>query len=459
MNKRSEILDATLDAYGSAFAATAADLPGGGTSWASGLRQAAMQDFRASGFPTRRDEAWRYTDLTALQKSPYQAADTSARMAGEDLPPRIGLDGGEIHGARVVLVNGKVSEHLSDLGPLDSAITFMSLAEALDQRPELVEAYLVGDAGDCRGDEDGIRRLNTAMMADGCVIMLATGARPELPLEILYLNTREDGAEDGAAAHIRNLVLLEAGASLDLIETCQGRGNFWSNIVSTISVGAGASLDHYQNQVIGGEALLSAATSVNIAEGGRYGNFVLTSGGRVARNEIHARLQGRDARADLDGLCLARAGQSLAQVTIVEHQAPAAGSSQRYKSILEARASAAFLGKVVVAKDAQQSEAHQASDSLLLGEGATANAKPELLIHADDVKCSHGATVGALDEAALFYLNSRGLDPAAAKEVLVTAFAEEILDGISCAPWRQIIRDEVACWMRGGSQSQGTDSA
>jgi Fe-S cluster assembly protein SufD len=452
MSKRSEILDATLDAYGSAFAAAAAGLPGNGAGWAADLRDGAMQEFRGLGFPTRRDEAWRYTDLTVLQKCPYPVAESIAATTAEDLPPR--QDAG---GPRAVLVNGQFSESLSDLGPLGSGVTFMSLAQALDQKPELVEACLVADVG-----EDGVRRLNTALMADGCVVLLEAGAGPELPLEILYLNTGEDGAaegtKDGTAAHIRNLVVLEAGASLSLIETCQTDGDFWSNIVSSISLGAGASLEHYQNQAIGDAALLSAATSVSVAEGGQYSNFVLTSGGRVARNEIHVLLQGEEAKASLDGLCLARAGQSLANVTIVEHQAPSANSSQRYKSILEAGASAAFLGKVVVAKDAQHSEAHQASDSLLLGEGATANAKPELLIHADDVKCSHGATVGALDEAAFFYLSSRGLDPATAKEVLVTAFAEEILDSISLAPWRQIIRDEVSEWMRGGGQGEGTES-
>ena len=432
MNKRNEI----LDAYDTAFLAAAADLPGSGADWASTLRNDAMEGFRSSGFPTRRDEAWRYTNLNPLQKRPYLAATSAGGVAGIE---RANLPRKNIDGARIVLVNGQFSETLSDLEPLDGSLTFMSLARALDERPELVEAWLSREAG-----EDGIRRLNTALMADGSVIVLEAGVRPELPLEILYLNS----AEDGAAAHIRNLVVLEAGASLDLIETCRGDGDFWSNIVSTMVVGEGANLNHHQIQVNGSEALLSAAANVRIAEGGRYSNFVLTAGGLVTRNEIHLLLQGRDAQATLDGLCLARAGQSLANVTIIEHQSPAAGSKQRYKSILQARASAAFLGKVVVAKDAQHSEAHQASDSLLLGEGATANAKPELLIHADDVKCSHGATVGALDETALFYLNSRGLDPAAAREVLVTAFAEEILDDISSVSLREIIRTEVTGWMR-----------
>ncbi|MCH8861261.1 MAG: Fe-S cluster assembly protein SufD [Proteobacteria bacterium] len=440
MNEKNQI----LDAYDTAFHAAAAGLPGSGTDWATSLRHDAMAGFRASGFPTRRDEAWRYTNLTPLQKRPYLAATSANEITGierADLPRR------DMDGARIVMVNGRFDETLSDLGPLDGSLTFMSLARALDEKPELVEPYLVGETG-----EDGIRRLNTALMADGSVIILPAGARPELPLEILYLNS----AGENAAAHIRNLVVLEAGASLDLIETCRdtsGNGSaFWSNIVSTMVVGEGASLNHHQIQTIGSEALLSAAANVRVAEGGHYSNFVLTAGGLVTRNEIHILLQGRDAQATLDGLCLARAGQSLANVTIVEHQSPAASSKQRYKSILQARASAAFLGKVVVARDAQHSEAHQASDSLLLGEGATANAKPELLIHADDVKCSHGATVGALDKAALFYLNSRGLDPAAAKEVLVTAFAEEILECISLAPWRQIIRAEIAGWMRDGEK-------
>lgn len=441
MNKRSEI----LDAYGDAFEAAAPGLPGSGTGWTTALRGEAMQEFCASGFPTRRNEAWRYTDLNPLQKSAYHAPTAATEAPGKDLLPPKSLDG-----ARVVLVNGKFSDSLSDLGALEPAVTFMSMAEALNHKPELIEAYLTADAGDGQSDGDGIRRLNTALMADGSVIMLEAGARPELPLEILYLS----GGEDGAAAHIRNLILLEAGASLSLIETCIGEGDFWSNIATSIFVDASASLSHYQNQAVGDEALLSAATTAHIAEDGQYSNFVLTSGGRVARNEIHALLQGQNARANLDGLCLSRAGQSLANVTIVEHQSAAASSSQRYKSILDAGASAAFLGKVVVAKDAQQSEAHQSSDNLLLGEGATANAKPELLIHADDVKCSHGATVGALDEAALFYLNSRGLDPAEAKEVLVTAFAEEILDGISLAPWREVIREEVARWMRGNAGTE-----
>ncbi len=439
MNKRNEI----LQAYDTAFLAVAADLPGSGADWASSLRHDAMAGFRASGFPTRRDEAWRYTNLNPLQQRAYLAdisADGIAGIEKEALPRQ------DMGGARVVLVNGRFSDTLSDLGPLENSLTFMSLARALDEKPELVEAYLVGEAG-----EDGIRRLNTALMADGAVIILQAGARPELPLEILYVNS----ADAGAAAHIRNLVLLEAGASLDLIENYRGGGDFWSNIVSTIVVGEGANLNHHQIQTVGDEALLSAAANVRIAEGGHYSNFVLTAGGLVARNEIHVLLQGRDAQVNLDGLCLARAGQSLANVTIVEHQSPEARSSQRYKSILQARASAAFLGKVVVAKDAQLSEAHQASDSLLLGEGATANAKPELLIHADDVKCSHGATVGALDEAALFYLNSRGLDPATAKEVLVTAFAEEILEGISSGDLREIIRAEVSGWMRGGEKAPG----
>lgn len=453
MSKRDEI----LAAYDSAFGAAASGLPGSGAGWATRLRAGAMQDFRGAGFPTRRDEAWRYTDLGALQKRPYLAAGAAPGISAEDLPPCLSPEGG-----RIVLVNGRFSAPLSRLGPIESSVTFMSLADALDQKPGLVEEYFLAGPGEKAGDqqsgEDGIRHLNTALMTDGCVIILEPSGQPNLPLEILYLNSSEGSGQDnsgnGAAAHIRNLLVLKEGASLNLVETYRGGGDFWSNIVSSIIVGPGASLTHQQIQVNGGNALLSAAANLRIAAGGQYASFVLTAGGLVTRNEIHVLLEGEDASVRLDGLCLARAGQSLANVTIVEHQAPNASSKQRYKSILQAGASAAFLGKVVVARDAQQSEAHQASASLLLGEGATANAKPELLIHADDVKCSHGASVGALDQAALFYLHSRGLDPAAARQVLVSAFAEEIVAGITPAAIGEAVHSEVARWMQGEAEAE-----
>jgi Fe-S cluster assembly protein SufD len=283
-------------------------------------------------------------------------------------------------------------------------------------------------------------------MQDGAVVHLGRGAVID-PVQLLFLTL--PGAEP-VAAHLRNLLLAEAGSSATVVETYAGLGHgvYWTNAVTQVAVAPNAVLRHYKLQAEDESAFHVAETSVRLERDAAYRAFVLSLGAQLARNELDVALGGEHGEAHLAGATLASGSQHLDTMLRVEHATMHGTSSQDFKSVVDGRAHAVFQGRIRVAPDAQKTDARQLNRNLLLSGTAAADTKPELEILADDVKCGHGATVGDLDKDALFYLRARGLSEANARALLVDAFVAELIDGIEGDAAQLYFRRAFAGWIK-----------
>jgi len=428
--------------YADRFAAVSATMPGQNLPWLRDLRAQAIERVRQSGLPTIRNERWKYTNLNALAAAAFEpAAPESSSDSPGLLPPLLGA-------CRVVFVNGQYRADLS-AGTLPRGVTLTSQAVLLRENPARARALFADhDAG-----ADALGALNLAFARDGYIIEIAGGANVEDPVELLHLTT--PGAT-AAAYHTRNAIIVQTGSSAAVIETFlhEGATVYWSQPVTEIRVGPGATLRHYKDQNEGAKAFHTATTDVRVSGKGRYENFVLTSGAVLSRNEIAVVLDGLGASCRLDGGYLARGRQHADNTTSIIHAKPQTSSVEVYKGVLDEQARAVFQGRIVVEKDAQKADGHQLNKTILLSDRAEIDSKPELEIFADDVKCSHGAAAGALDEDALFYLRARGIGQADARRMLVEAFIGETLENISNVSVRTAFERRIGAWMSaGGEQS------
>lgn len=393
------------------------------------LRQAAIERFEALGFPTLRQEAWRFTNVAPIARTPFRLATpdgavTDRRDLGEDLYP--GADW-----IQLVFVNGSFQPRLSILEGLDSRVTAGSLASVLaagDPDPHL--------ARHAAADEDAFGALNTAFMSDGAEIRIPRGLDPGRPIHLLYVSI--PGAEP-TVTHPRNLVVAEPGSRATIVESYVGRGDgtYLTNGVSEIVAAEEAVIDHYKLGFEGLSAYHIGATHLHLGAGSTVTSQTVTIGGALVRNNITAVLDGPGAHCTLNGLYLPVGRQHVDNHLRVEHAKPHCDSREFFKGILDDHARAVFTGRIIVHKDAQKTDAKQTNMNLLLSEHAQVDTKPQLEILADDVKCTHGATIGQIDEEAIFYLRSRGIDRDAAQGVLLHAFANECLQRVKVEPLRR----------------------
>jgi Fe-S cluster assembly protein SufD len=426
--------------YADRFAAVAATMPGQNLPWLRDLRAQAIERVRQLGLPTIRNERWKYTNLNALAAAAFEPAAPEASSGSPGpLPSLLG-------GCRVVFVNGLYRADLS-AGSLPPGVTLTSQAVLLRENPARARALFADhDAG-----ADSLGALNLAFARDGYIIEIAGGANVEEPIELLHLTT--PGAT-AAAYHTRNAIIVQTGSSAAVIETFlhDGATVYWAQPVTEIRVGPGATLRHYKDQNEGAKAFHTATTDVRVAEKGRYENFVLTTGAVLSRNEITVVLDGRGAACRLDSAYLARGRQHADNTTAIIHAKPQTTSVEVYKGVLDQQARGVFQGRIVVEKDAQKADGHQLNKTILLSDRAEIDTKPELEIFADDVKCSHGAAAGELDEDALFYLRARGIDQADARRMLVEAFVGETLENISNLAVRAAFERRIGAWMTAGAE-------
>ncbi|MFC4348651.1 Fe-S cluster assembly protein SufD [Kordiimonas lipolytica] len=394
-----------------------------------GARAQAMSDFVAHGFPTARSEDWRYSDLRDLRGKAF----APATHAGEK--PTIPEAFGET-AARFVFVNGRFSESRSDMGDLWQAASVRPLANHFMANPDRANELVRG--------RDGVSQLNTALAKDGMVIAIPAGVEIDDPVEIIHIMTNTADR----AAHTRHIIELGEGASAHIVERFIGDdGAYWTNSILQGRVAEGAKLSHTRLQEEGAAAIHTGKVFAGVGAGGQYHACNLSLGGKVARFEAHVRLMSDESRATVDGVALAATGQSHDTLTHISHTMPHTTSDQIFRTVADSRGKTSFQGKVTVNKDAQKVEADQSFKALVFDRTAEANAKPELEIFADDVKCSHGATVGDLDAKAIFYLTSRGIDPVTARQMLVEAFAASALERIENEPVRDALMARVGDWM------------
>jgi Fe-S cluster assembly protein SufD len=390
--------------------------------WTSAGRAAAMERFESLGFPTRRVEAWKYTNTRAIADTPFTAADPASPAPTEaELPPLP-----ELGGPRLVFFNGHFVAGLSRLDDLPDGLEIGSLAERMEEPPKALRARFASCA---QTDDHAFASLNTALWTDGAWIHLARGRTLEHPVHLVFV---AQAGSDPVVAHPRTLVVAEEASQLCVVEhyLSLGSGTTLTNAVTEIVAGAGANVHRVKLADEGDQAFHVATLAVDQQRDSRLRDHNLSFGARLARNDIHVLLGGEGAEADLQGLYFGLGSQHHDTHSVVDHAVPHCTSNELYKGILGGRAHGVFSGLVTVREDAQKTNAQQSNPNLLLSDTARVDTRPQLVIHADDVKCAHGATVGRLDDAALFYLRSRGIGADEARRMLTVAFGQEIVDGL-----------------------------
>lgn len=421
-------------------------LPQGVGGWLGSFRDSGMERFAGGGgFPSTRQETWKFTNLTPLAEFPLAPPTTSAEAASHSDPAALlaSLPPLEGCGHRLVFVNGIYRPDLSAPGSLPPGVTLMPMVQAIEAEPETLQQDLGRLAPP---DGDAVAGLNAALMQDGFLLRLAPQAELLQSLHVVFLG--QAGAP--IAFHPRNLVIAGAGSRAHIVETHLGGGAevYFTNPFTEILVGEGAVLGHYRYQGDSLSAFHLGRTLVDLARDAAYSSFCLNLGGRLVRHDIAATLSGPGSACRLDGAYLLTADQHNDTAIRMDHIAPHTDSQQTYKGVVEGKAHGVFQGRIAVAPHAQKISGHQLSRALLLSDQARVDAKPELEIFADDVKCSHGSTIGELDANALFYLRARGIDEKTAKNLLVAAFIEEVLTDIADSGTQEMFRHVVQNWMQ-----------
>ncbi|MGN6392752.1 MAG: Fe-S cluster assembly protein SufD [Gemmatimonadales bacterium] len=419
------------EAFVQEFEARAGAATAEGPEWLEPIRRAAMTQFALTGFPGARDEEWRFTPIAPIAQGTWRPAQASAReVSPEQLAPFLF---GRDDWPTLVFVNGTYAEGLSRTGSLPPAVRAGSLADMLRVDGAWLETHLARHAP---VEGSPFTALNTAFFDDGAVVHVAAGAELSAPVHVLFVTTAEAG---GAVVHPRNLLVIERGARAAIIEsyvTLALGQSYWTNPVTEVSVGPGAWVEHTRIQRESERAYHVGLTHVDQHRDSHYRSFTLAMGGALARHNLHVRLNDENIETLMYGLYLTRGEQVADNHTAIYHDQPHCRSWEVYKGILDGRSRAVFNGKVFVKPEAQKTDAKQTNRNLLLSNGAKVDTKPQLEIFADDVKCTHGATVGRLDELARFYARSRGIPAAAADRLLTYAFAAEVIDEVALAPVR-----------------------
>jgi Fe-S cluster assembly protein SufD len=399
--------------------------------WLRQLREDAWTRFHAKGFPTTHDEDWRFTNLAAMAKIPFERpAKGSGAVSAQE------IEQFRVPGAacQLVFVNGHFAPQLSELSGLPKGLEICSLVGAIDcgmvgAAPEGcasdgIEQHL-GRYADAR--RDVFTALNSALWEDGAYVRIRRGANISQPIHLLYVSAGS-GAE--IMTHPRTLIVAEPTSHAAVIEDYVSIGGeaAFSNAVTELVAGQDAVVSHFLVERENLAAFNISTLRLELARGTNVSSHSILLGGGLVRNNVHPVLAGEGAECLINGLFVGAGSQHLDNYMLVEHAQPQCGSRQFYNGILDGSARGVFHGRIVVHKDAQKTDAKQTNRNLLLSDNARIDTKPQLEIYADDVKCTHGATIGQIEEEQLFYLRSRGIDEVAARNTLLYAFAAECLD-------------------------------
>jgi Fe-S cluster assembly protein SufD len=412
--------------------------PQGGPRWLQDLRDRAASRFAALGFPTVRDEEWRFTNVAPIATAEFHPAGAGASAAtAAELAGYLYSDAAH----RIVVVNGRFSAELSRAHGLPSGVRAGSLAAAVTDQPEVVQRYL-GQLADFGGK--AFTALNTALASDGAYVYIPDGVILEQPLHLLFVTTTSPASE-AIMTSARALIVAGEGSQVRIVETYVGaQGSaYFTNAVTEIVAGERAVVDHYKVQQESLDAFHVASMHVHAARSATFSSHSFSLGGRLVRNDASALLDGEGAECTLNGLYLADGERLVDNHTTIDHAKAHCPSHEIYKGILGGKARAVFNGKIIVRQDAQKTDAKQTNRALLLSDNASINTKPQLEIFADDVKCTHGAAIGQLDEDAIFYLRARGLTYFEARDMLIHAFAGDILDRVKIEPLRVALEREL----------------
>jgi Fe-S cluster assembly protein SufD len=409
----------------------------GAPGWLNKLREAAIGHFARSGFPTTHHEDWKYTSVEPITSTVFEPDGGAAEGLSPDvILPRVFADP---DCNRLVFVNGVWSPELSSLRQLPPGARVESLSRLLKQSPDQLAPFLTASA---RQEREAFFALNTAFMRDGAVVLIPQGATLESPLQLLFVSR---GGEKPLVSYPRTLVVAGAGSEVKLVEAYVGigPGNTFTDAVTELIGGENSVLDYYRVQRDSDAAFHVGAVDARLSRNCNFTAHTITLGGALVRNDFHVGLDGEGGACELNGIYLLDGEQHVDNHTEIEHKKPRTKSFELYKGILRGRSHGVFNGKIVVHKDAQKTDSRQINKNLLLSEQAAVNTKPQLEIFADDVKCSHGSTVGQLDPDALFYLRSRGMDLDQARSLLSYGFASDVIGRVKIASMRSRLDEHL----------------
>ncbi len=391
-------------------------------SWLAALRQAGADRFAEVGLPGSKDEEWRFTPVAPMGRLALGAAEAGASPALEALAPYL-FDAGW---SRIVMVDGRVDPALSSLGQLPEGVRLMGLAEAIGAGLPVLASNL-GRTAD--PTQTPFTALNAATFTDGLVLHVPAGVHLEQPVHLVHVAT--DRAREAMLAP-RLLMVVDGGARATLVESylAMTDARYVTNSVAEVVIGQDAWVEHIRVQRESEAAWHVGFTQVNQQRDSHYRSFTLAMGGHLARHNLHARLGGEQVETLLYGLYLTRGEQLADTHSAIFHDQPNCNSWEVYKGVLADQSRAVFNGKVLVEPIAQKTDAKQTNRNLLLSDRAKVDTKPQLEIFADDVRCTHGATVGKLNEQQRYYLQSRGIGGDRARQLLIWAFAAEVMSEI-----------------------------
>jgi Fe-S cluster assembly protein SufD len=426
------------------FNAAEQALPGAGNPWVADLRSKAIDAYATLGLPHRRVEAWKYTDLRSkLTEAQPLARATGVAVTEAEIARAFGADIAGLQAYRLVIVEGELRTELSDLAGLKAAgAEVASITEALQKPPRWLKDAL-GKINP--QDNDPIVALNLALMSGGVGLRLAKGVSLDKPVHLMHL----DGGGEPAGVITRSVVLLEEGASLDLMESYASLGTteLQRNAVTEVEIGDKASLTHIKLQRESEAAFHLVSWLVKIDTDANYKAFQFSTGAVLSRSQIYAAFTGEGSSLDVSGALLMRGHQHCDTTLIVEHRVPRCVSRELFKAVLDNEARGVFQGKIIVSPGAQKTDGKQMAQALLLSETAEFDSKPELEIFADDVVCGHGSTSGQIDEDLLFYLQARGLPEREARALLIQAFVGEAIERIEHEGLREALLSASAEWL------------
>jgi Fe-S cluster assembly protein SufD len=428
-------------AFLDAFTAAEPTLPGAGNKWVAALRRQAIDTYALLGLPHRRVEAWKYTDLRSQLTDAYPFARArSAGLSEAEFANALTDRAAALAAYRLVLVEGELRSDLSDIAGLQAAgAEIHSLGDALQKPAPWLKEVL----GQARASSDAIVALNTALMTGGVVLRLAKGQTLDRPVHLIHL----DGEGEPAGIVTRNVVVVEAGASLMLWESYAGDRVLQRNAVTEIVIGDKGAIDHIKLQREAAGSLHLGTWLVRLGADARYGAFQLSTGAALSRNQINAAFEGEGSSLNVSGALLMRDRQHCDTTLLIEHKVPRCTSRELFKAVLDNEARGVFQGKIIVSPGAQKTDGKQMAQALLLSESAEFDSKPELEIFADDVVCGHGSTSGQIDEDLLFYLEARGIPEVEARALLIQAFVGEAIELVEHEGMRDALGAASAAWL------------
>ncbi|MCH2191859.1 MAG: Fe-S cluster assembly protein SufD [Gammaproteobacteria bacterium] len=394
-------------------------------SWLFDIRENALAEFEEIGLPSIRDEQWRYTNLKALKNRSFSPSTQTT----------LSIDIGTTNFPRLVFVDGLVDQ---DRSTALTELGVYNLAAYLQESPEKLEQHFGKTLPNRR---HGFTALNSAYAQDGFVVELDKGQQLAQTIEVVFVSQTPE-----SVSHTRNLIIAPANSQCTIIERHIGQSGeiYLSNHITEIIAGDNAHVDHYKIQQGSDQSFHFGGVFIKQGRHSNVKNHNINLSGLLTRNDINSDLLGEGAHVEMNGLVLGKGHQHVDNHTEVNHAVPLCTSDEYYKTVLDEHARSVFRGRIIVAEDAQQTLADQQNNNLLLSKKAEADTKPQLEIYADDVKCSHGATVGQLDETSLFYLKSRGIDNESARGLLTFAFANEVVDRIQIDAIKQELTKIIA---------------